>query len=79
MTVRLHIDRLVIDAGLGATRGDEQLFEEAMVAELRTRIAADSGGGAPADEPARPAAPIPARIGALATDVAEAIHRSIRQ
>jgi hypothetical protein len=44
MTVRLHIDRVVVDAGLGVARADARLLERAIVAELGLLLGAIEGG-----------------------------------
>jgi hypothetical protein len=80
MTVRLHIDRLVVDAGLGAAAADGELLENAVRSEL-TRLLGEAQPGWTSSNVWRVvAAPIPSQPGAeaLGNEVARAVHASLR-
>lgn len=82
MTLRLHIDRLIVDAGLGAGGCDATLLKDIIAAELARLLADDGENWAPSEvwRVDAPAITAPAEGGAeaLGTAVAGAIHGSVR-
>lgn len=82
MSVRLHIDRLVVEPGFGATSGDGPILRDAIEAELGRLLADQGTGWAAISSPRRIAqveqsdAPGP---GALGTQIAGALSRCLRE
>lgn len=80
MSVKLHIDRLVVDAGLGAAGTDTHVLGEAIAAEL-SRLLGEEGVGWASSDARRveaPAVTVQRGPEALGAEVARAIHGSVR-
>jgi hypothetical protein len=80
MSMRLHIERLVIDPGLGADNVDGQVVREAIQVELGRLLAEAGSGWASADawRVEAPGVQVQRGPGALGAEVARAIHGSVR-
>ncbi|MDP5279831.1 hypothetical protein Q9Q95_12930 [Sphingomonas sp. DG1-23] len=80
MSVRLHIERLVVDAGLGAAGTDGQILRESIQAEL-TRLLTEQGPTWTSADAWRVEAPGVAAqrsAEALGAEVARALHGSVQ-
>jgi len=82
MTVRLHIDRLVVE-GLGLSGADAPRLRAALEAELSARLAADesarwSGRAVPALPPGEVALAPGAGAETIGRQVAAALHAGLR-
>jgi hypothetical protein len=83
MTLRLHIERLVVDSGLGAAGADGQALREAIQTEL-ARLLAEGGSGWAALDAWRVDGPgfVGSAIGgaeALGVQIAGALHGGLRK
>ena len=80
MSVRLHIERLVVDAGLGAAGTDSQILRESIEAEL-ARLLGSEGQSWTAIDAWRVEAPgvaVQRSAETLGAEVARAIHGSVQ-
>jgi hypothetical protein len=80
MTVRLHIERLVVDAGLGAAGTDGQLLRESIEAELARLLTGPGQSWTAADawRVEGPGVAAQRSAEALGAEVARAIHGSVQ-
>lgn len=81
MAVRLHIERLVVDAGMGVTAADTRALEGAITAELGRLLGAAEAAWSPGNTPlVRMTAAAPTSPGAetFGMGIAQALGEGIR-
>jgi hypothetical protein len=79
MSVRLHIERLVVDAGLGAARTDGQILRESIEAELARLLTGEQAWTTvDAWRAEGPGVAAQRNAEALGAEVARAIHGSVQ-
>ncbi|TFI56930.1 hypothetical protein E2493_17545 [Sphingomonas parva] len=83
MTLRLHIDRLVVDAGLGAAAADGPRLRAALEAELARLLAEEDAGWAPSEawrvQAAARFVPRGGDVEAMGAEIAGTLHACLHQ